>query len=160
MFSRVRSLRDLEGGDQRSVKRRTSGVKGIALSAGADTSSARSRGGGGRTEPRSRDSNVTGSEIIIKSEARGCASSFQCNETKETASRREEGRSEDHGNSRHDFRGRKRGTRNGNGLGRELTLCANKSARRRVSAAEAASPQTNPTLRAAKQRWGWEAAQK
>ena len=101
-------LRDLEGGDQRSVKRRTGGVKGFALSA---VPTPPLPDPGEEVVEQSRDSNATGSEIIIKSEARGCASSFQCNETKETASRREEGRSEDYGNSRHDFRGRKRRTR-------------------------------------------------
>ena len=38
--------------------------KRVDPSSGADASSARARGGGGPTEPRDRDSNATGSEII------------------------------------------------------------------------------------------------
>ena len=85
--------------------------KRVDRSSGADTSSARARGGSRPAEPRGRDPNARGSEIIIKSEARGSASGFQCNEAEETASRRPKRRSEDYGHSRHDFRGGRRRAR-------------------------------------------------
>ena len=73
--------------------------KRVDPSSGADTSSARARGGGRPAEPRGRDPNARGSEINIKSEARDSASGFQCNEAEEAASRRPKGRSEDYGHS-------------------------------------------------------------
>ena len=83
-------------------------TKGFALPAVPRPPLLRAWGGDRPAEPRGRDPNARGSEIIIKSEARDSVSGFQCNEAEETASRRPKGCSEDYSHSRHDFRDRRK----------------------------------------------------
>ena len=72
---------------------------------GADTSSARSREevveqSGEAVTPTPQDR-----KSLLRVKLEGVRAAFNATKPRETASRREEGRSEDHGNSRHDFRG-------------------------------------------------------
>ena len=129
---------------EKGVKRR----KRLDSSSDADTSSARSRGGGCPAEARDRDPNARRSKIIAQKEARSSTNRFQCDKAKKIASRRSKGHTENHGRPRHDSWPKEKSA-NESGLGEKFMPDADKNAGGNTSAAGAAPAQASQTLRTA-----------